>query len=91
MWTGSCPVGGGCGERTPRAHSVRPPHKAVVGAGFQRNPWSRVGLLVRQVMLVGPLACWLADTANRQESEQTPGDSEGQRLECCSPWGRRVM
>ena len=30
---------------------------------------------------------WLSE----HESEQTPGDSEGQgSLECCSPWGRRV-
>ena len=28
---------------------------------------------------------------NQHESEQTPGDSEGQRnLECCNPWGHRV-
>ena len=28
---------------------------------------------------------------NGHESEQTPGDSGGQRsLVCCSPWGRRV-
>ena len=27
---------------------------------------------------------------NGHESEQTPGDSEGQGgLECCSPWGRK--
>jgi len=27
---------------------------------------------------------------NRHESEQTPGDGEGQgSLECCSPWGRK--
>ena len=27
---------------------------------------------------------------NRHVSEQTPGDSEGQRrLVCCSPWGRK--
>ena len=27
---------------------------------------------------------------NRQESEQTPGDTEGQgSLACCSPWGRK--
>ena len=29
---------------------------------------------------------------NGHESEQTPGDSEGQRsLGCCSPWGRKVL
>ena len=28
---------------------------------------------------------------NGHESEQTPGDSEGQgSLACCSPWGHRV-
>ena len=28
---------------------------------------------------------------NKHESEQTPGDSEGQRsLKCCNPWGHRV-
>ena len=28
---------------------------------------------------------------NGSESEQTPGDSEGQgNLVCCSPWGHRV-
>ena len=27
---------------------------------------------------------------NRHESEQTPGDGEGQgSLECCSPWGHK--
>ena len=27
---------------------------------------------------------------NRHESEQTPGDGEGQRsLVCCSPWGHK--
>ena len=27
---------------------------------------------------------------NGYESEQTPGDGEGQeRLACCSPWGRK--
>ena len=27
---------------------------------------------------------------NRCESEQAPGDGEGQgSLECCSPWGRK--
>ena len=27
---------------------------------------------------------------NGQESEETPGDSEGQEsLVCCSPWGRK--
>ena len=27
---------------------------------------------------------------NEQESEQTPGDGEGQgSLACCSPWGRK--
>ena len=37
---------------------------------------------------------WLDSVTNRfsgHESEQTPGDSEGQRsLACCSPWGRGV-
>ena len=29
---------------------------------------------------------------NGHESEQTPGDSEGQwSLGCCSPWGRKVL
>ena len=29
---------------------------------------------------------------NRYESEQIPGDSEGQKgLVCCSPWGRREL
>ena len=62
-----------------------------MGTGFQRDSWSRVGLRVGEVTLVGSLVWWLADTVSRQESEQTPGDSEGQRsLECGSPWGRRV-
>ena len=29
---------------------------------------------------------------NGHETEQTPGDSEGQgRLACCSPWGHRQL
>ena len=29
---------------------------------------------------------------NRYESEQIPGDREGQKgLVCCSPWGRREL
>ena len=29
---------------------------------------------------------------NGHESEQTPGDSEGQgSLVCCSPWGRKKL
>ena len=29
---------------------------------------------------------------NGHESEQAPGDSEGQRsLACCSPWGRKEL
>ena len=31
---------------------------------------------------------WMASQLNGHESEQTPGDTEGQRsLACCSPWG----
>ena len=33
---------------------------------------------------------WLHHWLNGHESEQAPGDGEGQRsLACCSPWGRR--
>ena len=34
---------------------------------------------------------WLDSITQGHESEQTPGDSEGQgSLACCSPWGHKV-
>ena len=35
---------------------------------------------------------WMASPINGHESEQTPGDGEGQgSLSCCSPWGSQTV